>query len=96
MRLIKWFVEYNNLDYGHIMLNRDEYGQEYISWYGLISIILFWEMFEVVSGLLRSYCVQYVFHVWRKIIIWPDDSIVLVAKLLNYLREKDLYIEVSW
>ena len=38
---------------------------------------------------------SYVFEVWHDAVDWPEDSIVLVAKLLKYLHGQGLCLLVS-
>jgi hypothetical protein len=95
-------LELNNLndsgetDYGHFKLNSKLYCQEYISWWGLIAKILWWGDVHSGDKSMGDILNAYVFDVWKKSIIWPDESVVLVAKLLKFLEKQGLYIKVWW
>ena len=94
-------LAYNNLnklgriDYGHFALDYSSYGQDYISWYGLISVILSFGNIQGGKRTMAELLESYVFTVWHDAIDWPEDSIVLVAKLLKYLHKQGLCLLVS-
>lgn len=82
-------------DYGHFPLDPSTYGQDYISWYGFISVILWWGDVPSGSHSMSDLLGDYVFDVWDEAIAWPEDSIILAARLFKFLHKQGLYLDVS-
>lgn len=95
-------LEYGNInnlgdiDYGHFILDKDLYHQEYISWWGLIATILFYGNVNSGDISMRDVLGVYVFDVWKVYLDWPDESVTLVSKLLKFLQDKGLCIHTNW
>ncbi len=95
-------LEYNNknsigeTDYGHFILDKDKYGQDYISWYGLIKVIIWWG--DISSGIIQPEQIAgaYSVKVWKQYFAFPDESLVLVARLMQFFENHELHFEILW
>lgn len=95
-------LEYNNknslgeIDYGHFILDKDKYGQDYISWYGLINTIILFG--DIPSGIIQPEQIAGVYSVklWKKCFTFPDESLVLVAQLMQFFERHRLHFEIFW